>query len=57
MTSQYPVKIHVVASCSILHHKTTVAASNGKLTCLLLKLKQTHSIFLQVRDKTRTDQR
>ena len=55
MTSQYPVKIHVVVSCSIFHHKTTVPASNGKLTSLLLKLKQTHSILLQARDKTRTD--
>ena len=35
MTSQYPVKIHVVASCSILHNKITVPASNGKLTCLV----------------------
>ena len=57
MTSQYPVKIHVVASCSILHNKITVPASNGKLSCLLLKLKQTHSILLQVRDKTRTNRR
>ena len=57
MTSQYPVKIHVVASFSIFHHKTTVPASNGKLSCLLLKLKQTHSILLQVRDKNRTDRR
>ena len=57
MTSQYPVKIHVVASCSILHSKITVPASNGKLSCLLLKLKQTHSISLQVRDKTRTNRR
>ena len=57
MTSQYPVKIHVVASCSILHHKITVPASNGKLTCLLQKLKQTYSSFLQVRDKNRTDRR
>ena len=57
MTSQYPVKIHVVASCSILHNKITVPASNGKLTCLLQKLKQTHSILLQVRDKNWTDRR
>ena len=26
--------------------KTTVPAANGKLTCLLLKLKQNHSILL-----------
>ena len=57
MTSQCPVKIHVVASCSILHHKITVPASNGKLTCLLQKLKQTYSSFLQVRDKNWTDRR
>ena len=57
MTSQYPVKIHVVASCSILHHKITVPASNGEFTCLVSKPKQTHSILLQVRDKTRTDRR
>ena len=57
MTSQCPVKIHVVASCSILHNKITVPASIGKLSCLLLKLKQTHSILLQVRDKTRTNRR
>ena len=57
MTSQCPVKIHVVASCSILHHKITMPASNGKLTCLLQKLKQTYSIFLQVSDKNWTDRR
>ena len=37
--------------------KTTVPATYGKLTCLLLKLKQNHSILLQVRDKNRTDRR
>ena len=37
--------------------KTTVPATNDKLTCLLLKLKQNHSILLQVRDKNRTDRR
>ena len=57
MTSQCPVKIHVVASCSILHNKITEPASNGILTCLLQKQKQTHSILLQVRDKNRTDRR
>ena len=57
MTSQYPVKIHVVVSFSVLHHKTTVPTANGKLTCLLLKPKQTHPILLQVRDKTQTDRR
>ena len=57
MTSQYPVKIHIVASFSIFHNKITVPASNGKLTCLVSKLKQTHSILLQVRDKTRTNRR
>ena len=51
MTSQYPVKIYVVASCSILHNKITVPASNGKLSCLLLKLKQTHSIYYRLEIK------
>ena len=51
MTSQCPVKIHVVARCSILHNKIIEPASNNKLTRLLQKLKQTHSILLQVRDK------
>ena len=37
--------------------KTTVPATYGKLTCLLLKLKQNHSILLQVRDKNQTDRR
>ena len=41
----------------ITPQKTTVPAANGKLTCLLLKLKQNHSILLQVRDKNRTDRR
>ena len=41
----------------ITPQKTTVPATYGKLTCLLLKLKQNHSILLQVRDKNQTDQR
>ena len=57
MTSQCPVKIHVVARCSILHNKIIEPASNNKLTRLLQKLKQTHSVLLQVRDKNRTDRR
>ena len=51
MTSQYPVKIHVVVSISIFHHKTTVLASNGKLTCLLLKLKQATPFYYRLEIK------
>ena len=57
LTSQCPVEFHVVASCGILHHKITVPTHNGKLTCLLQKLKQTYSIFLQVNDENQTDWR
>ena len=55
LTSQCPVKIHVVTNCGILHHKITVPAHNGKLTRLLQNLKQTYSIFLQVNDKNQAD--
>ena len=41
----------------ITSQETTVPATYGKLTCLLLKLKQNHSNLLQVRDKNQTDRR
>ena len=39
MTSQYPVKIHVVASCSVLHHKNHYARIQWQIYMFSIKTK------------------
>ena len=48
MTSQCPVKIHVVASCSILHHKNHCARTQWQINMFITKTK-TNSLHFHYR--------